>query len=261
MSCPDMAPLLHGLLDDELELVEAARMEKHLAACAECHDEYERLQQLRTKFRGPAMFYPAPESLRRSIEQSIQDRLIPNSKAVEGWRRVFADWRVGATSSLALAASLVLFIASVGLGDDIRQELISGHVRSLQANHLTDVATSDQHTVKPWFSGKVDLSPPVLDLTDRGYPLAGGRLDYIDGHVAAVLVYRRHQHVINLFVWPASGDRDESPRPSSHQGYHLLHWTQDGLSFWAVSELNMGELRDFVTLYQTRSSPAGIGSP
>ena len=255
MSCAEMAKLVHGMLDGELDLVSAMQLEKHLEGCDACAAEYRRQKQLQAAIRQPGLFYRAPEHLRRTIENAIPTKVARRADPNRWWQRWFSDWRVGAASSLALAASLVLFIATAETNDTLQQDLIAGHIRSLQASHLTDVATSDQHTVKPWFNGKVDVSPPVVDLADGGFPLAGGRLDYIDGRAAAVLVYRRHQHVINLFVWPAPGAGSISLQASSHQGYNLLHWTRDELSFWAVSELNLGELRDFEAMYTARTSP------
>jgi anti-sigma factor RsiW len=250
-----MAALLHGMLDGELDAVNAVQFERHIAGCAACAAEYRRQKELRAAIRRPELFYRAPEHLRRAIENAIPSGVARRTEAAPWWRRLFADWRVGAGMSLALAASLALFIVTTGSNDKLQEELIAGHIRSLQADHLTDVATSDQHTVKPWFNGKLDVSPPVVDLAGGGFPLTGGRLDYVDGRAAAVLVYRRHQHVINLFVWPDEGAADAPPRASSHRGYNLIHWTHGELSFWAVSELNLDEMREFEVMYTERTSP------
>ena len=255
MSCADMAALLHGMLDGELDAVNAVQFERHIAGCDACAAEYQRQKELRAAIRQPELFYRAPDHLRRAVAAAIPSGGAPRAQSRPWWQRLFSDWRLGAGTSLALAASLALLIVTSGGNDTLQQELIAGHIRSLQASHLTDVATSDQHTVKPWFNGKLDVSPPVVDLADGGFPLAGGRLDYIDGRAAAVLVYRRHQHVINVFVWSVPGAVDTPPQPSSHRGYNLIHWTRAEMSFWAVSELNLGEMREFEAMYTERTSP------
>jgi anti-sigma factor RsiW len=128
------------------------------------------------------------------------------------------------------------------------QNVIAGHVRSLMVNHLTDVASSDRHTVKPWFEGSLDFSPPVPDLTTQGFPLIGGRLDYLASHPVAALVYRRHQHAINLFIWPITRDTPRQQQHVTRQGYNLITWTTADLAYWAISTLNMAELKTFVSM-------------
>ena len=146
-------------------------------------------------------------------------------------------------SLAALAASLFLVIAPTHDRSSIGDEIVASHVRSLLVNHLTDVTTSNQHTVKPWFNGKIDFSPPVTDLAPEGFPLVGGRVDYIDGRVVAALVYRRQAHVINLFVWPASSSGGATM--TSRDGFNMENWNEGGLTFWAVSDVSAGDVKKF----------------
>jgi len=164
-------------------------------------------------------------------------------------------WRwLSIAASLAFVA-LMLWRLVPGLpgsssDDRLTQELIGGHVRSLMASHLTDVSSSDQHTVKPWFEGKLDFSPPVADVTEQGFPLVGGRLEYIGNRPVAALVYRHQQHVINLFIWPVTHEEDVRERTLTRQGYQLIHWAEAGMSYWVVSDLNARELQAFVRAVQ-----------
>jgi anti-sigma factor RsiW len=198
--------------------------------------------------RHRASYHAAPPDLARQIRASLAD------VDVLRVRRVSAAWR-----PLALAASIG-FVALLswnvwtGFPPETRSaglapEVFSAHLRSLMADHLTDVTSSDQHTVKPWFNGRLDVSPPVTDLTTQGFPLIGGRLDYLDQRPVAALVYRHRLHVINLFVWPAAPD--EQARSSitlTRNGYNLLHWHENGLAFWAVSDLSVGDMNEFARL-------------
>jgi anti-sigma factor RsiW len=155
-----------------------------------------------------------------------------------------------------LAASLVLTVAGTDKQQTIATEVVSAHIRSLQAGHLMDVETSDQHTVKPWFNGKLDVSPPVIDLTAEGFTLLGGRLDYIDGEPVASVIYQRRKHVINLFVAQRLGSAQAGAMAKTVQGYNVRHWSEQGLDFWAVSDLAGDELDEFVQKISADLRPA-----
>jgi anti-sigma factor RsiW len=170
-------------------------------------------------------------------------------------------WRwLSAAAALAFVAVVAWHLPSVlhgpGADDRLMEEIISSHVRSLMAQHLTDVSSSDQHTVKPWFDGKLDFSPPVKDLADHGFPLLGGRLDYLGNRPVAALIYQRQQHVINLFLWPSRHDVEVGEKTVLRQGYNLKHWTQSGMTYWAISNLNQDALQEFVQLVQQQASLA-----
>jgi anti-sigma factor RsiW len=167
----------------------------------------------------------------------------PRSRLAWGWG--------GAVAALAASLAFVLFVRLPQPG--VSDELVSSHVRSLLATHLVDVQTSDRHVVKPWFAGKVDFSPPVLELADRGFPLVGGRLDYIHGRVVAAIVYKRRQHIINVFVWPAAAG-GAIAAPSRHEGYNLLGWSQRGLEFWAVSDVDPADLGELRAAFATQTA-------
>ena len=155
------------------------------------------------------------------------------------WWSNGASFGLGAACAAALAVLLVMPAMPPGLTDQI----IAGHVRALQPGHLQDVASEDRHTVKPWFDGRLDFAPPVKDLVAERFPLTGGRLDYLDGRPVAALVYQRDKHIIDLFVWPGAGD--EAPQTAERQGYNIVHWSQGGMNFWAVSDVEMAQLKQF----------------
>ena len=160
-----------------------------------------------------------------------------------GWLRLGSAFACGVLAGLA-----ILLVNPAPIDDPLAREVVASHVRSLMVSHLSDVASSDQHSVKPWFNGKLDFSPPVEDLAAAGFPLAGGRLDYVNQRPVAALIYHRHQHTINVFVWPASGQPAQKPARIARQGFNLESWRKDGMQFWAVSDLNDRELGEFTSL-------------
>jgi anti-sigma factor RsiW len=203
--------------------------------------------------QGANLRYAAPVSLRRSI-----DRAMPSASATSR-RSLLKGFAFGSLASAAAAASVSFVILRDDRDQRLLADAVSAHLRSLQAEHLTDVLSSNQHTVKPWFNGRIDLAPPVIDLTAQGFTLIGGRLDFIDGKPVAAIVYRRRVHVINLFVAQYIGPVLTSPRLESIQGFNIRRWSDHGLNLLAISDLNREELEEFCAKFEdaARAAPAG----
>ena len=238
--CEDRQLMLNGLLDGELDAANTTTMETHLASCHDCRDEYARMQAVRRMIAQPGVRYQAAEGLRTRVAAPTDEPVVRRRASV------LPSWLApGAAGALAASLALMLFVPP-GSRQPIEDEVIAGHIRSLQAEHLTDVRTSNQHLVKPWFNGRIDFSPPVPELSAQGFPLAGGRLDYAGGRTVAAIVYRRRLHTINLFVWPAS---DGSPQSLERDGYALTEWTRGGLRYVAVSDIGPTELDAFREAY------------
>ena len=247
MSCQHTDELIHGHLDGELELVKSLEIERHLSACAVCTKNYERLRRLRSTLGDTTLRYLPSDRLEERLRSALRQESKPKRN-----RTIFQPRWLVAAASLVLAF-IVIWIVGRSLvkpdsGDLLAQEIVASHVRSMMADHLTDVSSSNQHTVKPWFDGKLDFSPPVKDLSQQGFILTGGRLDYIGNRPVAAMVYQRGQHPINLFVWPATGSTNSTETVAVRQGYNLVRWTNGGMTYWAVSELNLPELQQFAQL-------------
>jgi anti-sigma factor RsiW len=250
MNCAESEIMLHALIDRELDASHACDVETHLTSCASCAEELRAFRAIRAAMHATSLKEAAPAYLRSRIEAMLplpSARVIAPRKFFQPSRRTFfGGFAVGTALSAAMTASLVLMVVRSDQNQQVADEVVSAHIRSLQAGHLLDVETSDQHTVKPWFNGKVDVAPPVIDLTAQGFTLLGGRLDYIDGEPVASVVYQRRKHVINVFVAQRLGAKHASAITATIQGYNVRHWSEEGLDFWAVSDLAGDELDEFV---------------
>ena len=264
MNCEEAIEVMDGYLDGELDPITNQEIERHLRDCSKCAQAYESQSKLVRTVGIRVPYYKAPAELRESIQSSLRAKI--SERPLESVSRDRRQIRPMAKSQpkviftpqwswLALAAAIVgVAIVTVQFaprwqgsrGDQfLATELIAGHVRSLMATHLTDVASSDQHTVKPWLDAKLDFAPAVFDLTNDGFPLIGGRLDYIQGRPVAALVYQRRKHFINLFIWPAESVITASDKKISRQGYQLLHWIDGDFNYWAVSDVSDADLQLF----------------
>jgi anti-sigma factor RsiW len=251
VSCQETQDLVHAYVDGELDLVHSIELERHMEGCEACARAYRTQQDLKRAFQAVPLRFSAPQDLRRRIRSSLGKA--GEAAAARHALLMLPAWRwAGTIAALALVAVVswnLARIAGAPSGDErVSQEVLDSHLRSLMANHLEDIPSTDQHTVKPWFNGKLDFSPPVVDLAKEGFPLVGGRLDYLQNRPVAALVYQRRKHIINLFIWPSTHDLGQ--RAAMRQGYNLLHWSQSGMVFWAASDLNYRELTGFANLIQ-----------
>jgi anti-sigma factor RsiW len=253
LSCQRAQELIHGYVDGELDLARSLEVEQHMHECETCARTYRSQTTLRSSFKNDSLYHTAPEKLKKRIQSSL--RKASRSKAHQrafGWRWL----TVGASLAFMLLIGVVVWRLvprpTSPYGDELlAQEVVSDHVRSLQIpGHLTDVLSSDQHTVKPWFDGKVDFAPLVKDFPSQDFRLYGGRLEYLNNRGVATLVYQRRLHYINLYIWPSGQAGSTSEITTQRQGYNLIHWTGSGMNFWAISDLNSVELREFAHLVQ-----------
>ena len=248
MTCDEAKILLHALIDGELDAGHAREVEAHIASCAACAAEANDYRRMREAIAKADLRYTAPASLRQRIDAALPKpapAAAANVTPLASRRSVLRGFALGSAVS-ALAATLL--IAVVVRNDDqqmIESEIVSSHLRSLQPGHLIDVVSTDQHTVKPWFNGKLDVSPPVIDLTAQGFTLIGGRLDYVDARAIGAVVYKRRAHVINLFVAQTSSMAHKPAKTETIQGFNVRRWSDRGLNFWAVSDIGADELNEF----------------
>jgi len=252
LSCQRAAELNHGYLDGELDLARSLEVEQHMRECEVCARAYHNQITLRSSLKDESLYYRAPEKLKKRIQSSLRNEAKSEvSPRAFGWHWL----TVGASLAFMLLIGLVVWrVVPIRLNPsvDLAQEIVSNHVRSLLpgGSHLTDVLSSDQHTVKPWFDGKVDFAPPVKDFASQEFRLYGGRLEYLNNRTVATLIYQRRLHYINLYIWPAEQTGATGEVTTQRQGYNLIHWTSSGMSYWAISDLNSVELHEFARLVQ-----------
>jgi len=244
MECERTTVLLSGMVDSTLGPIARFRVHRHVAGCTACAAKLEELGAMQSAIRNKLPYHRAPPGLAASIGAALPREEPP--RVVRPWFRMPA-FSLAGTGMVGALAGVALTVLVMGGQNNPTMSVIDSHIRSLQADHLTDVLTSDQHTVKPWLSARLDVSPRVLELKDTGFPLVGGRQDYVDGHPTAVVVYRHAKHVINLFAWASSGE-DEAFRDVSQQGFNVVTWRHDGMAYYAVSDVEAGQLAQFARL-------------
>ncbi len=244
MTCDEAEILLHALIDGELDAGHAREVEDHVAGCPRCATALSDYREMSQAVAAAGLRYTAPPALRRRIEAALPPAQAPSRRAV---LRGFA---MGSAVSALAATGLIAMVLRDDDQSRITSEIVSAHLRSLQAGHLTDVLSTDQHTVKPWFNGRLDVAPPVIDLAAQGFTLIGGRLDYIDARPVGAIVYRRRLHVINLFVAQTASPETRAARTETFQGFNVRSWSEGGLNYWAVSDLAADELAEFSEKFQ-----------
>ena len=281
MNCRDVGELVHAYVDDELDIVTARQLDQHLRECSRCREALQGVQAVRTAVSNPAQYYKAPPELRvrvlaatralsaeganlfplplegdRSEGKMEESRsayaLTPTlSQRERGRARAPRKWWGVAAAAMIVLGGGLFFMLRGQRENPVVAEVLTAHLRSLQPGHLMDVVSTNQHTVKPWFDTHIDFSPPVRQLAPE-FPLVGGRLDYLENRPVAVLIYKHGDHLINLFIWP--GDSGQSF--VAQRGFNFVHWTSDGMTFWAVSDLATADLNHFSQLFQSAPAPA-----
>jgi anti-sigma factor RsiW len=228
MTCDEAEILIHALIDGELDAGHAREVEAHVAQCPRCAASLAAYRQMSQAIASAEAALPKP------IVAAAPSR-----------RAVLRGFALGSGVSAIAASGLFAIMLRNDDQERIDSEIVSAHLRSLQAGHLTDVLSTDQHTVKPWFNGRLDVAPPVIDLTAQGFTLIGGRLDYVDARPIGAVVYKRRAHVINLFVAQTSNMARRAPSTETIQGYNIRRWSERGLNFWAISDIGADELAEF----------------
>jgi anti-sigma factor RsiW len=245
VSCELMLTTVNGYFDGELDAVRAVEFERHLENCGDCQSSLQSIESLSTRLKQADLYEHASAHLREQLTRQLAPTESPA-------RRLFSQrWVLVPSFAILVAAAFIILLFLVRPRTEtarLTAELIDAHVRSLQPGHLTDVQSTDQHTVKPWFDGKLDFIPPVSDYSQRGFPLVGGRLDVVDGHDVAALVYAHRKHFINLFVWPSRGTQKVLDSSGSRQGYNWIMWRSGDMTLCMISDVDPSALRELKTL-------------
>jgi anti-sigma factor RsiW len=249
VNCELAVTTIHGYFDGELDAVRSAEFERHLENCAECQAALEGIESLRMQIQQSNLYEHASSELREKVREQIALATGKNrDTAGLSWKRWFLVPAFGTLATAAALITIMLFVLPSHKQSTLTAELIDAHVRSLQPGHLFDVESTDQHTVKPWFDGKIDFIPPVNDYAADGFPLVGGRLDVVDGHNVAALVYARRKHFINVFVWPNREKKSIAESSGSRQGYNWVAWQSSDMQFYLVSDAALSDLSQLKTL-------------
>lgn len=244
MNCELAQSTIHGYFDGELDAVRSSEFERHLEHCKECQSILEGIESLHTQLQQGDLYEHASPELHDRIRKQLAQAAGTGGVSAGHWRRWFLVPAFGAMAAAAAVIAIMLFVVPSRTQSPLTAELIDAHVRSLQPGHLMDVESTDQHTVKPWFDGKLDFIPPVADYAAQGFPLVGGRLDVVDGHNVAALVYSRRKHYINVFVWPYREKESVSDSSGSRQGYNWVTWQSGDMQFCLVSDAGLSDLRE-----------------
>jgi anti-sigma factor RsiW len=270
MNCEEATKLMDGYLDGELDPITSQTIEQHLGECSNCNQAYKTHGSLIRAISNATPYYKAPPESRERVQSSLREEIAgrPMRNVERDAQPLLPQRQSGPLNILSgtswnwlSLAAAIIFAAIIAWNvvprlqrpkadQFLATQLIASHVRSLMANHLTDVASSDQHTVKPWLDEKLDFAPAVVDLSSEGFPLVGGRLDYLDKRPVAALIYQRRKHFINLFVWPAESSATRPTMSISRQGYQLLHWVDSDFNYWAVSDVNVNDLQTLKELFE-----------
>ena len=253
MNCQECHDYIDAYIDNELDISSTILVKQHLRDCPDCRQLLESRKAVGALLDNPHVGFEIPDSLLGRIQSALP---VPRSAVKQQSKTRFAIPWFSIPLALAATIAVMLGLAFLNQGgvfnrsqsNSIAQDVISSHLRSLLATHLFDVPSTDQHTVKPWFDGKLRFSPPVREFAEHGFRLTGGRLDYLNGREVAALVYQRRLHIINLFIWPSESTRNTVATSFSKDGYNVLHWVYEGFEFWAVSDVNAEDMRAFADL-------------